>query len=89
MFGLSANAVEDRISPEASPNARTVRVPVGQVTNGACELTARGRTGRVAPDEGGDIRIKLDTNSYEGRGGALTYEVVFVLGCGVAKLASA
>ena len=56
---------------------------------GSCELSAWGRTGRVAPDEDGDIRIKLGTNSYEGRGGALTYEVVFVLGCGVAELASA
>ena len=73
MFGLSANAVEDRIPPEASPNARTVRVPVGQVTYGSCELPAWGGTGRVAPDEGGDIRIKLGTNGYEGKGGALTY----------------
>ena len=31
MFGLSTDAVEDRIPPEASPNARAVRVPVGQV----------------------------------------------------------
>ena len=73
MFGLSANAVEDRIPPEASPNARTVRVPVGQVTDGSCELPAWGRTGRVAPDEGGDIRIELGTYGYEGKGGALTY----------------
>ena len=53
--------------------ARTVRVPVGQVTDGSCESPAWGRTGRVAPDEGGDIRIKLGTNGYEGKGGALTY----------------
>ena len=89
MFGLSANAVEDRIPPEASPNARTVRVPVGQVIDGACELSAWGRTGRVPPDEGGDIRIQLGANSYESRGGALAYEVVFILGFGVVELASA
>ena len=68
---------------------RTVRAPVGQVTDGACELPAWGRTGRVAPDDGGDIRIKLGTNSYESRGGALSYKVVFVLSLGVTKLASA
>jgi hypothetical protein len=62
---------------------------MGHISDGASELSARSRASRVAPDEGGDIRIKLGTNSYEGRGGAPTYEVVFVLGFGVAELASA
>ena len=90
MFGHSADAVEDRIPPEASPNARAIRVPIGQVANGACELSAWGGTGRVTPDEGGDIRVELGADSDEGsRGGAMTDEVVFILIFGVAELASA
>ncbi len=88
MFGLSTDAVEDRIPPEASPNARAVRVPVGQVANGACELSAWGGGGRVTPDEGGDIRVEFGADGDEGRGGAMTYEVVFILIVGVAELAS-
>ena len=45
MFGLSTDAVEDRIPPEARPNARAVRVPISQVANGACELSAWGGIG--------------------------------------------
>ena len=90
MFGLSADAVEDRIPPEASPNARAVRVPIGQVANGACELSTWGGAGRVTPDEGGDIRVEFGADSdKKGRGGAMTYEMVFILIFGVAELASA
>jgi hypothetical protein len=89
MFGLSTDAVEDRIPPEASPNARAVRVPIGQVANGACELSAWGGAGRVTPDEGGDIRVEFGADGDEGRGGAMAYEVVFILIFGVAELASA
>ncbi len=89
MSGLSTDAVEDRIPPEASPNARAVRVPVGQVADGACKLSAWGGAGRVTPDEGGDIRVEFGADGDEGRGGAMTDEVVFILIFGVAELASA
>ena len=48
-----------------------------------------GSTGRVAPDEGGDIRIQFGANSYEGWGGAIVEDVVFVLIYGVTELAEA
>ena len=69
MFGLRTDAVEDRIPPESSPNARAVRVPVSQVANGACELSAWGGAGRVTPDECGVIRVEFGADSDEGRGG--------------------
>ena len=89
MFGLGTDAVVGRIPQETSPNARAVRVPVGQIANGACELSAWCRAGMVAPNEDGDIRNELGGNSYEGRSGAMACEVVFVLSFGVAELASA
>ena len=89
MFGLSTDAVEYRIPPEASPNARTVRVSISHIANGARELPAWVGAGRVTTDEGGDIRVEFGADSDEGRGGAMTDEVVFILIFGVAELASA
>ena len=70
MFGLSTDAVEYRIPPEASPNARTVRVSISHIANGARELPAWVGAGRVTPDEGGDLRVEFGADSYESRGGA-------------------
>ena len=89
MASVPMESRTEAIPPEASPNARAVRVPVGQVADGACELSTWSGAGRVTSDEGGDLRVEFGADSDEGRGGTMTYDVVFILIFGVAELASA